>query len=65
MLTSRDEAHTTAVLRLRLSPRGTKPLYDTSDGREGSCNMSTAPFISQERRHNGWRRTAVKVLASS
>lgn len=53
MLTSRDEAHTTALLRL--NPRGTKPFYNTSAGYEESYNMSAAPFIFKEKTHNGWR----------
>lgn len=53
MLTSRDEAHTTALLRL--NPRGTKPFYNTSAGCEESYNMSAAPFIFKEKTHNGWR----------
>lgn len=48
MLTSQDEALTTAVLRL--NPRGTKPFYNTSVGCEESCNMSAAPLFSRKTR---------------
>lgn len=50
-LTSRDEAHTIAVLCL--NPRGTKPFYNTSAGCEGSCNVTAALFIFQENTHDG------------